>query len=51
LAQMGIAPELRSFAGIAGNWYSALAESGFKLDQPQGLFPRLDMPAEGESAK
>jgi methionyl-tRNA synthetase len=51
LAQMGIAPELQTFAGIAGDWYSALAEGGFKLDQPQGLFPRLDMPAEGEGAK
>jgi methionyl-tRNA synthetase len=46
LDQMGIAPELRGFEAIGSHWYSALAESGFRLDQPQGLFPRLELPAE-----
>ena len=50
LERMGIPRELRTFAGIQGHWYSPLAESGFKLDQPIGLFPRLEMPAEEASA-
>lgn len=44
LGAMGIAPDLRSFAAIASYWYSPLAESDFRLAQPVGLFPRLDMP-------
>jgi methionyl-tRNA synthetase len=44
LDAMGIAPELRSFTQIGGHWYSPLAESGFTLAKPEGLFPRLDLP-------
>ncbi len=50
LDAMGIAPELRNPEGIAGHWYSSLAESGFRLDAPQGLFPRLELPAEAATA-
>ena len=50
LQRMGIALELRTFDGIASHWYSPLAESGFQLEQPQGLFPRLEMPAEEDVA-
>ncbi|MFZ1477701.1 MAG: methionine--tRNA ligase, partial [Sphingorhabdus sp.] len=46
LDRMGIAPELRTFAGIGNHWYSPLAEADFRLEQPQGLFPRLEMPTE-----
>jgi methionyl-tRNA synthetase len=46
LDAMNIAPELRSFDGIAGHWYSPLAESAFKLAQPTPLFPRLELPTE-----
>jgi methionyl-tRNA synthetase len=46
LDQMGVAPELRNFKGIGSHWYSPLAESGYRLEQPQGLFPRLELPAE-----
>jgi methionyl-tRNA synthetase len=46
LDRMGIAKDIRNIGGITGHWYSPLAESGFRLEQPQGLFPRLDMPAE-----
>jgi methionyl-tRNA synthetase len=46
LDKMGIAPELRTFAGIASHWYSTLAESDYRLDQPQGIFPRLEAPME-----
>lgn len=46
LERMGISKDIRTFNGIASHWYSPLAESGFQLEQPQGLFPRLDMPVE-----
>lgn len=44
LEQMGISEDMRNFSGITNHWYSSLAESGFQLQQPQGLFPRLEMP-------
>ena len=44
LDAMGIGPELRSFEGIWSHWYSPLAESGYRLDKPQGLFPRIELP-------
>ena len=47
LDAMGILPELRSFSGIGTHWYSPLAESDFRIDQPVPLFPRLELPAEG----
>jgi methionyl-tRNA synthetase len=50
LDQMGIAPALRTFEAIQGNWYSPLAESAFKLTQPTPLFPRLELPAEEDAA-
>lgn len=46
LDAMGIAPELRNYAAIQSHWYSPLAESDFRLAQPVGLFPRLELPAE-----
>ena len=46
LDQMGVPEAVRSFAGIQSHWYSPLAESGFRLAQPVGLFPRLELPAE-----
>ena len=46
LDAMGIAPELRTFAAIQSHWYSPLAESGFRIGQPVGLFPRLELPVE-----
>jgi methionyl-tRNA synthetase len=49
LDAMGIAPALRGYAAIQSHWYSPLAESEFRLNQPVGLFPRLELPAdEGE---
>ena len=44
LDAMGIAPELRTFDGIWSHWYSPLAESDYRLDKPQGLFPRIELP-------
>lgn len=46
LDAMGIDPALRAPEGIASHWYSPLAESGFRLDQPVPLFPRLELPIE-----
>ena len=50
LDQMGIPDEVRNFAGAGSHWYSPLAESGYRIAQPQGLFPRLELPAEEEAA-
>ena len=44
--QVGIAPELRSYAGIQAHWYSPLAESNYQVGVPKPLFPRIDLPAE-----
>lgn len=49
LDQMGIAPELRTYEAIQSHWYSSLAEAGFRLEQPVGIFPRLELPAEGSA--
>jgi methionyl-tRNA synthetase len=46
LDAMGIAPELRNHAAIQSHWYSPLAESDFRLAQPVGMFPRLELPAD-----
>ena len=46
LDRMGIAPELRTPEGINAHWYSPLAESGFRIEQPVALFPRLELKEE-----
>jgi methionyl-tRNA synthetase len=46
LDRMGVAPELRTPEGINSHWYSPLAESGFRIDQPTALFPRLELKEE-----
>ena len=47
LDQMGIAPEARDVAALEdGNWFPALVATGFRMDKPVGVFPRLEMPAE-----
>jgi methionyl-tRNA synthetase len=46
LDQMGIPESVRNFAELSSHWYSPLAESGYRLEQPQGLFPRLELPEE-----
>jgi methionyl-tRNA synthetase len=43
---MGVPEDIRTFAGIGAHWYSPLAESNFRMTAPQGLFPRLELPAE-----
>src|SRR5690606_11626199 len=44
LAAMGVSEELRTFEGIRTTWYPPLAEGEYRLDQPVGLFPRLELP-------
>ncbi len=47
LDQLGIPAAERGFADLAdGAWYQRLRASGFKLEQPVGVFPRLELPAE-----
>jgi len=47
LDQMGIAAEAREFAALEdGNWFPQLVATGFRVDKPVGVFPRLEMPAE-----
>ncbi|MGB3379921.1 MAG: methionine--tRNA ligase [Allopontixanthobacter sediminis] len=45
LDQMGIAADARDFAALDDiTWFAAMAASGFRLEKPEGIFPRLDMP-------
>lgn len=46
LGTMGVPEDLHTFEGIRSTWYSPLAESHFRLEQPVGLFPRLELPEE-----
>ena len=46
LDQMGVPRDVRNFAHAGSHWYSPLAEGGFQIAQPIGLFPRLELPAE-----
>jgi methionyl-tRNA synthetase len=47
LDQMGVPADERDYAALAdGGWYQRLVASGFRLAQPVGVFPRLEVPAE-----
>ena len=47
LDQMGIPARERDFAALDdGGWYERLRASGFRLAQPVGVFPRLELPAD-----
>ena len=46
LDQMGVSPALRTLSAIDGDWYAGLRAGEFRLAQPQGLFPRLEVPME-----
>jgi len=46
LDQLGIPADQRDFAALADNdWLRRRAESGFRVEQPVGVFPRLELPA------
>ncbi len=45
LDQMGIAQDARDFAALNDSgWFAKLAASSFKVEKPEGVFPRLHMP-------
>jgi methionyl-tRNA synthetase len=46
LDAMGFDPALRNLEGIHSDWSSPVAESDYRLDQPVGVFPRLELPEE-----
>lgn len=47
LDQMGIAADERDFAALENaSWFTDLGAGGFRVAQPVGVFPRLEMPAE-----
>lgn len=47
LDQMGIPAQERGYAALdASDWLDALVESGFTLEQPVGVFPRLELPSQ-----
>lgn len=48
LDAMGVAPELRGYREIGTHWYSPLAESGYRIAQPSGVFPRLELPVDDQ---
>jgi methionyl-tRNA synthetase len=50
LDQMGGPDDVRNYARAGSHWYSALAEGGFQIAQPVGLFPRLELPVEEGAA-
>ena len=52
LDQMGIPAEERSFEAIADpGRYERLAGSGFRLQLPSPIFPRLDLTADGDAGR
>lgn len=47
LDQLGIGADARDFAALNDSeWFHDLAESGFSVAQPVGVFPRLELPAD-----
>ncbi|WP_338446094.1 methionine--tRNA ligase [Pelagerythrobacter marensis] len=45
LDQMGVAPGDRGYASIGSDaWFDRLVASGFAIDRPTGVFPRLELP-------
>ncbi|GGB98325.1 methionine--tRNA ligase [Novosphingobium endophyticum] len=47
LDQMGQSADSRGYTALeVTDWFEALVASGFKVDKPQGVFPRLELPEE-----
>ncbi len=47
LDQLGIPDDERDYAALADPaWFQRLVNSGFRLSQPVGIFPRLELPAD-----
>jgi methionyl-tRNA synthetase len=50
LDQLGISADERDYSALDdADWFERLVRSGFTVDQPVGVFPRLEMPAEAEA--
>lgn len=50
LDQIGIAANARDYGALADpEWFACLVESGFAIDKPEGVFPRLEL-TEDEAA-
>lgn len=50
LDMMGVPPENRTYETVRDHWYSPLTESGYRIEKPMPLFPRLELPETGEGA-
>ncbi|CDO38879.1 methionine--tRNA ligase [Novosphingobium sp. KN65.2] len=47
LDQMGQGADARDYEALdSADWFTALTASGYKVDKPQGVFPRLELPEE-----
>lgn len=47
LDQMGVAADGRDYAALSDDtWFDKLVKAGFVVDKPEGVFPRLEMPAD-----
>ncbi|MFA7586972.1 MAG: methionine--tRNA ligase, partial [Novosphingobium sp.] len=50
LDQMGVHAEARDYAALEdADWFANLAAGDFRIGQPVGVFPRLEMPVEAEA--
>jgi len=50
LDQLGISTDARDFVALGdGDWYEKLRADGFRLSQPVGVFPRLELPSQEAS--
>lgn len=47
LDQMGVAADARTYKDLGdSSWFDELVSSGYRVSQPTGVFPRLELPAE-----
>ncbi|BBD97806.1 methionine--tRNA ligase [Sphingobium amiense] len=44
LDHMGVPADKRRYDAIGSNWYDDLVQSGFTIEAPRPLFPRLELP-------
>lgn len=50
LDQMGVAADARAYSALAdADWFATLAGNGYKVDKPEGVFPRLELPENTEA--
>lgn len=50
LDQMGQGADCRDYGALdVADWFDGLVASGFKVEKPQGVFPRLELPEEASA--